>query len=78
MGASVLAEFAGRITFWGEIDRQYLLSFGERADVDAAVREVRRELWREGGCIAQCDFGVGVKPLNVRQVFETWSDLFPS
>lgn len=76
MGPENLEPFAGRITFWGEIDRQNLLSFGTRAEVDAAVRAVHRHLWRNGGCIAQCDFGVGILPENVRQVFETWETLF--
>jgi hypothetical protein len=37
MGVGELARrFAGRITFWGEIDRQILLAHGTRAEVEAA------------------------------------------
>jgi hypothetical protein len=68
-------QFAGKITFWGEIDRQYLLSFGSRDEVAAAVRRVRRALRRDGGVIAQCEFGAGAKPENVVQVFQTWQEL---
>ena len=33
-------EFGGRITFWGEIDRQHVLPFGSEEEVRAAVRRV--------------------------------------
>ena len=64
--------YAGKLTFWGEVDRQHLLPYGAPADVAAAVRRVRRALWREGGCIAQCEFGIGARPENVAAVFEAW------
>jgi uroporphyrinogen decarboxylase len=75
MGADTLAPYAGKITFWGEIDRQHVLHEGSVADVKAAVREVHTHLWRDGGCIAQCEFGPGARPENVRAVFETWDAL---
>ena len=77
MGTEALKPFAGKITFWGEIDRQHLLPYGTRDDIDAAVRTVYRDLWRDGGCIAQCEFSIGANPDNVRQVFETWQQLRP-
>lgn len=75
MGLETLAPWAGRITFWGEIDRQHLLPEGTPADIDAAVRDVHRLLWRDGGCIAQCEFGPAARPENVRQVFASWETL---
>jgi uroporphyrinogen decarboxylase len=68
------ARFAGRLTFWGEVDRQRLLPYGSPADVRAAVRRVRRGLWRQGGVIAQCEFGIGARPENVAAVFEAWDE----
>jgi hypothetical protein len=68
-------QFAGKLTFWGEIDRQHLLPSGTPADIDQAVRRVRNALWREGGCIAQCEFGPGGRPENVYQVFQTWDEI---
>lgn len=65
-------KFRGKITFWGEIDRQELLSFGTPADIDAAVRRVHAHLYQNGGCIAQCEFSAGSRPENVYQVYETW------
>jgi len=76
MGLEVLGErFKGKITFWGEIDRQNLLPYGSRADVERAVRSIYRELYAEGGVIAQCEFGLEAKPENVAAVFETWEAL---
>lgn len=68
-------QFRGKITFWGEIDRQYLLPFGSTAEVEAAVRRVHENLYQNGGCIAQCEFGAGSKPENVMKVYETWASL---
>lgn len=72
MGADKLAQFAGSITFWGEIDRQNLLPFGSLEDIDRAVSVVKKSFWKNGGAIAQCEFGPGAKPENVRRVFEAW------
>lgn len=69
-------QFAGKITFWGEIDRQRLLPFGTRQEIRQAVTRVKDALYRNGGVIAQCDFGISANPANVAQVFETWEELF--
>jgi len=68
-------QFGGKITFWGEIDRQWLLPHATTSEIDAAVHEVAKAFWRKGGAIAQCEFGPGGKPENVRQMFETWEAL---
>ena len=63
----------GQITFWGEIDRQYLLPFGTVDEVRAGVRRVRRALDDgRGGVIAQCEWGIGVAGENVAAVFDAW------
>jgi uroporphyrinogen decarboxylase len=67
--------FAGKITFWGEIDRQHVLPYGTPADVAAAVNAAKNALYRNGGVIAQCEFGIGARPENVAAVFETWDKL---
>jgi hypothetical protein len=68
-------QYNGKITFWGELDRQNLLPYGELGDIEAAVRRVYHAFWRNGGAIAQCEFGAGSKPENVRQMFKTWEIL---
>jgi uroporphyrinogen decarboxylase len=67
--------FGGNITFWGELDRQNLLPNGSSADIETAVRRVYQAFWDHGGVIAQCEFGAGSKPENVRKMFETWDHL---
>ena len=68
-------QYAGKITFWGEIDRQGLLPSGSREEISAAVTRVKNALYCRGGVIAQCEFGLGANPQNVAQVFETWEGL---
>lgn len=75
MGVAELGRrFRGRITFWGEMDRQELLAFGSAEEVRRAVREARASLYANGGVIAQCEFGPGAKPENVFEVFRAWGD----
>lgn len=75
MGVENLRQFRGEITFWGEIDRQWLLPYGEPKEIAAAVRQVKDSLYENGGVIAQCEFGPGARPENVYQVYATWQEL---
>ena len=75
MGVERLRPFRGKITFWGEIDRQNILPYGTAAEVETAVRSVYDHLYLNGGVIAQCEFGPGAKPENVELVFRTWEAL---
>lgn len=76
MGIEELGKrFRGRITFWGEIDRQHLLAYGSRDEVSEAVEEVWQNLYAGGGVIAQCEFGPGARPENVAEVFRAWDEL---
>ena len=75
MGTEKLAQFKGKITFWGEMDRQHIMPFGSREDVRAAVRSVVDNLWMDGGCVAQCEFGANTKPENVRELFAAWDEI---
>ncbi|MBQ7337172.1 MAG: methyltransferase [Clostridia bacterium] len=77
MGIDNLVPYRGKITFWGEIDRQHLLPFATPAEIDAAVREVYAKLWDNGGCIAQLEFGPGAKPENAYRAYQTWQQLRP-
>jgi hypothetical protein len=68
----------GKITFWGEIDRQQILPYGSPEEVRGAVRRVRRALGDpRGGVIAQCEWGKDNSPENVEAVFSAWSELEP-
>jgi len=70
--------FKGQITFWGEIDRQWVLPFGTPDDVRTAVRRVRSALDDgTGGLIAQCEWGNDVSSENMEAVYETWLEPLP-
>lgn len=72
-------EFRGKITFWGEIDRQYLMPFGTTDEVREGVRRVRRALDDgSGGVIAQCEWGVKDPKENIIAVFDEWNTPIPS
>jgi uroporphyrinogen decarboxylase len=65
---------AGRITFWGEIDRQRVLPAESPEVARAAVQEVVTHLYRpEGGVIAQFELGGGARLANADAIFETWT-----
>lgn len=69
-------EHAGKITFWGEIDRQYVMPFAKEEEVRAAVRRVYKALCPDGkltGVIAQCEWGVKDPGANVAAVFDEWN-----
>lgn len=69
------ARYRGKITFWGEIDRQRLLPFGTPDEVKEAVRRVRRALDKgQGGVIAECEWGIKDPAANIAAVFEAWNE----
>ncbi|MHC4638999.1 MAG: uroporphyrinogen decarboxylase family protein [Planctomycetota bacterium] len=66
-------KYKGKITFWGEMDRQQVLPFGTREEVCEAVNRVKEALWMpQGGVIAQCEFGLKDPVENVETVFQAW------
>jgi hypothetical protein len=67
--------FAGRLTFWGEIDRQHILPNGSTDEARAAVRRVHENLWRNGGCLAQFSFEGETRMANAEAVFDEWTRL---
>jgi hypothetical protein len=67
--------YRGRITFWGEIDRQRTLPFGTVDEVHRAVGRVRKALDRgTGGVIAQCEWGMNDPYENIEAVFDEWEN----
>lgn len=72
MGLDQLKQFKGKITFWGEIDRQHLIPEGTLDQIEEAVKSVYDNLWQDGGCIAQCEFGPGGNPNNVYHIYKSW------
>jgi len=70
---ALAAKYKGKVTFWGEIDRQHVLPFAAADEVRQAVMRVRRALDDgSGGIIAQCEWGKNNPKQNIEMVFETW------
>ena len=66
-------EYSGKVTFWGEIDRQHILPFGTPDDVRSAVRRVRAAMDHgRGGLIAEAEWGLRVPKANIVAMFDEW------
>lgn len=71
--AELAAVAKGRMTFWGEIDRQHVLPAKDPQAGRDAVRQVARHLYDPaGGIIAQFEIGPGSNPAVARAIFEEW------
>lgn len=66
-------QYKGKITFWGEVDRQWVLPFGKPEDARKAVRRVRQALDDgHGGVIAQVEWGKNDPIENIEAAFAAW------
>jgi hypothetical protein len=64
----------GRITFWGEIDRQHVLPSADPQKGREAVRLVARHFYNPaGGVIAQFELGAGANPETALAIFDEWA-----
>ncbi|MHC4961969.1 MAG: uroporphyrinogen decarboxylase family protein [Planctomycetota bacterium] len=63
----------GKITFWGEIDRQHVLPSKNPQDGRDAVRKVAKHLYDpKGGIIAQFELGAGANPETALAIHSEW------
>ncbi|NLP11001.1 methyltransferase [bacterium] len=66
----------GRITFWGEIDRQHVLPSADPEEGRKAVRRVASHLYDpSGGLIVQFELGAGANPAVAQAIFEEWEKI---
>lgn len=76
MDMAKLAHYRGRITFWGEIDRQHVLPSPDPAAGRRAVWQVAEQLYDpSGGIIAQFEAGPGTNPAVATAIFEAWDEV---
>ena len=69
----VAAMARGKITFWGELDRQHILNDPDPEAGRRAVRLLREKLWLpEGGIFCQMEIGPGACLNTVRAACEEW------
>ena len=75
MGVEELgARFRGRITFWGELDRQWVVPHGSPEDIRRATRRMMEHLATPaGGLVGEAEVD-GLTPLeNVEAILTAWS-----
>ncbi len=77
MDMAELAKVAkGKITFWGEIDRQHILGQTDLEKTKDAVDSVANHLYEpSGGIIVQFSYGLGIYPPNAEVVCEQWQHI---
>lgn len=69
-------KFKGKITIWGEIDRQYLLPFGSKEEIYKAVIRVKEAFYTgNSGIIAQCEWGKNNPIENIKAVYDAWGEI---
>jgi len=72
----LVAKYGGKITFWGELDRQKTLPYGSVQDVYAAVDRLRNAIvGKHGiltGMIAHLVWGNDTPEVNVAAAFDRW------
>ena len=67
------AEFAGKICFWGEIDRQHVLAFKGPVEIRECARKMKECLTvNGGGLIGQSVAGVDVSLENIEALCTCW------
>lgn len=69
--------YHGKIAFWGEIDRQYLLTFGKPKEIRLAVQRVANAFFKYGrtGIVGECQGGKDHKRENIIAAYDEWSKL---
>ncbi len=71
--ADLARRVKGRITFWGEIDRQHVMPASDPQVARDAVRRIAAHLHDpRGGIIAQFELGPAGNPENAFAIYEEW------
>jgi len=72
--------FAGRITFWGQMDRQHMLCFGTVAEARRAVHEFYDRLAAPNGSrvVAQMHIEPSARPENIETVLDEFEKITPA
>jgi uroporphyrinogen decarboxylase len=75
MGLEKLAPFAGKVTFWGELDRQHLLSQGTPGEIKQAAQQMAETFWRDGGLIGEAEPDHLASLENVDAALRVWGEI---
>lgn len=72
--AELAKKARGKLTFWGEIDRQHVIGAADPAVGRRAVREYARHFFDPaGGVIVQFEVGAGANPATVLAILDEWN-----
>ena len=69
----IAENFAGKITFWGELSRQNTMPFGTPEEIREKAALMRSKLYRNGGLIGECEVGREVPLENIQAALESWN-----
>lgn len=71
------AKYAGKVTFWGELDRQHILPYGTEEDVRESVRRLGRAMLskKRTGFIAECSWETVTPLANVLAGYDEFNKL---
>ncbi len=74
----VVEKYRGRIVFWGDVDRQWIMPFGKPEDVSKVVRKTAELVFPIGktGVIPALGRTKGDPIENFTKVFEEWDNVF--
>ncbi len=71
---NIAGQFAGKITFWGEMDRQGLLPYGTPEEIYHTAAEMKARLFvKGGGLIGHSVAGVDVPLENIKAILTCWN-----
>lgn len=75
MGLDNLQQYAGKITFWGELDRQEMLPHGTPDQIRAAGRQMGAQLYKNGGLIGQSSVDNLSSLENIEAALSIWREV---
>ncbi|MHB9132980.1 MAG: uroporphyrinogen decarboxylase family protein [Armatimonadota bacterium] len=75
MGLDAVQPYVGKITFWGELDRQHLLPNGTPAEIKQAAYQMAEKLSCNGGLIGQCEPDHLTSLENLEAALRVWGEI---
>jgi uroporphyrinogen decarboxylase len=73
---TLLQKVKGKVTLWGEVDRQHLLPFGTPAEIRDFVFGIRDLLGEDGGVIGHCVWNSDNSYANILAVYQAYTAPF--
>ena len=68
----VATKIKGKMTVWGELDRQHVMPHGTPEDVQKLIETIKNTFWHDGGVIGQFEVNKDMPIDNIRQGIMGW------